>query len=75
MKKFYINPQVIYGDTDSVFVNYRVKYKTSGEEYNKDNNAVALNIKLSILASLIVNKLLPYPHDLEYEKTFWRFIY
>jgi DNA polymerase elongation subunit (family B) len=63
--------EIVYGDTDSIFVNFRLneKEKISGKE------ALQKSIDLSIKASKAFNKAhLKEPHDLEYEKTFFPFI-
>jgi DNA polymerase elongation subunit (family B) len=60
----------IYGDTDSVFMDFRVKdrFGLEGKE------ALQKSIDLSIEASNAFKHQLKKPHDLEYEKTFWPFI-
>lgn len=60
----------VYGDTDSVFVDFRThaKYGLSGKD------AVAKSIELACEASAQFKKMLKAPHDLEYEKTFWPFV-
>ena len=62
--------KTVYGDTDSVFVDFRThaKYGLSGRD------AVAKSIELACEASQRFKQLLKAPHDLEYEKTFWPFI-
>jgi DNA polymerase elongation subunit (family B) len=64
------NANVIYGDTDSIFVDFKVS-----ETYNLyDKEALQKSIDISIDASSQFKKTLKAPHDLEYEKTFWPFI-
>lgn len=61
----------VYGDTDSVFIDFKIrdKYGLEGKE------ALQKSIDISIEASkAFKEKMLEYPHDLEYEKTFWPFI-
>lgn len=62
--------RTVYGDTDSVFVDFDVqaRYGLSGTE------ALRKSIELSEQASAAFKKELKAPHDLEYEKTFWPFI-
>jgi len=67
-----IGPKTIYGDTDSVFLNYHIIDKKSGKKMvNQD--ALETAIKLGIYTGDLINFVLPYPHNLEYEKTFWPF--
>jgi DNA polymerase elongation subunit (family B) len=61
---------VIYGDTDSIFVDFKIKEKYGLE--GKDG--LQKSIDISIEASGNFKKKLKYPHDLEYEKTFFPFI-
>ena len=60
----------IYGDTDSVFVDFGIKkkYGLSGKD------ALQKSIDVAIHASKAFKCTLKAPHDLEYEKTFWPFI-
>ena len=67
-----IKPKVIYGDTDSVFLNFYM-YDPVTDEVKNDQEALEKGIKLGVLCGLVINKFMPYPHDLEYEKTFWPF--
>lgn len=64
---------IVVKNTDSVFINFGVTDPTTGERQT-DHAALARSIQLGILAGLVINKFMPYPHDLEYEKTFWPFI-
>ena len=60
----------VYGDTDSVFVDFDVQGRYGLEGVA----ALQKSIDLSIEASTAFKKELKAPHDLEYEKTFWPFI-
>jgi DNA polymerase elongation subunit (family B) len=63
--------QVIYGDTDSIFVNFRLheKLNLSGKE------ALQQSIQLAVKAGNEFKQAhLKHPHELEYEKTFFPFI-
>lgn len=69
LMKYSIRPSVVYGDTDSVFVNYNIQDRDTGEVLT-DRTARELSIAMGKLsADMIRPKLMP-PHDLEYEKTF-----
>lgn len=57
---------VIYGDTDSLFVTFPNDVK--------GHAAIMSSIQKGIEASSEFKKLLKAPHDLEYEKTFYPFI-
>ena len=61
---------VVYGDTDSIFVDFKIK-----EKYGlMDKEALQKSIDISVEASDAFKKELKAPHDLEYEKTFFPFI-
>ena len=59
---------VLYGDTDSVFVTIPNKDNKKGKAAIKDaiSNGQTLSSEF--------NKLLKFPHNLEYEKCFWPFV-
>ena len=63
---------IIVHNTDSVFINFYM-YDPVTNEVKTDQEALEKGIKLGILCGLVINKFMPYPHDLEYEKTFWPF--
>ena len=58
---------VVYGDTDSVFVTFPSIQATGHAK-------IAPSIAMATEASNEFRKLIKAPHDLEYEKTFWPFI-
>lgn len=69
MEKHY-DANVVYGDTDSIFVDFKIK-----EKYNlTDKDALQKSIDIAVEASEHFKKELKQPHDLEYEKTFFPFI-
>lgn len=70
LKGFEVTPKVIYGDTDSIFVNLNIKDVKSGE-YLVDKVGLDKTIKLGILASETICILLPANMTQEYEKTLW----
>ena len=62
---------VVYGDTDSVFCTFPVYDSETGERL-KGEQALPLVIKKTMAVGKEFTKtVLPAPHDLEYEKTFW----
>lgn len=65
-----INAKVIYGDTDSVFVKSNVM-KDNILLY--DQKSLEITIQLGLLSSDIFSKILPWPMNMPYEKTFFPF--
>jgi DNA polymerase elongation subunit (family B) len=63
---------LIVKNTDSVFVNFDIKDKDGN--IMDDRETLDNAIQLGILGGDFIKSRLPYPHDLEYEKTFWPFI-
>ena len=51
----------------------KVKFWKGGESII-DKRGLDLSIEMGIITGETVKKRLPYPHDLEYEKTFWPFL-
>ena len=68
-----INPQCIYGDTDSVFFKLNMTNKETNKEFD-DHDALKTCIKVGILSSKIINYTLQFPQVLNYEKVYWPFI-
>ena len=70
-----LSPEVVYGDTDSIFVKFNRRDK--GQLY-KDKEALAYCIQCGKDAGEYITEHLhkegKAPQDLEYEKTFWPFI-
>lgn len=73
LKDKIINPDVIYGDTDSIFMKFRTANLKTGEILT-DVTALDISIKLAIICSKILAKIVPSPQNMAYEKTFWPFI-
>src|SRR5210317_1127935 len=63
---------VIYGDTDSIFIKFN--HQNANGTPIKGRETLALGIKAGQRASDDINKILPPPQNLEYEKTFFPFI-
>jgi DNA polymerase elongation subunit (family B) len=72
IKEFHPDCEVIYGDTDSIFVDFKLKDENG--RIRTDAQARVDAMKLGEAASAAVKKVLPYPHDLEYDKTLHPFI-
>ena len=70
--KYTIKPIVVYGDTDSIFINFDMKDKLTNEDVYKHHTLI-YNIELGKIASRFLKTLLPYPQNMEYEKTFYPF--
>lgn len=68
-----IVPQVIYGDTDSIFIKFNIKYN-GGLENLTDDAALKTSIRLGQLSSGLLFKVLPSPQNMLYEKTMWPLI-
>lgn len=64
--------EVIYGDTDSIFIKFPF-YRDNGERI-RGKETLALGIEAGQRASEAINQILPPPQNLEYEKTFYPFI-
>lgn len=66
--------EITVKNTDSVFVNFRIRDEETGELLT-DKKSLETGIELGVIAGdEIINYLIPYPHELEYEKTFWPWI-
>jgi DNA polymerase elongation subunit (family B) len=67
-------PEIVYGDTDSVFVKFSRKHKDTGEIL-EGKEGLQYCIDCGIKAGKWVTEhMLHKPQDLEYEKTFFPFI-
>tara|TARA_B100000700_G_scaffold327593_1_gene442625 strand:+ start:966 stop:4505 length:3540 start_codon:yes stop_codon:yes gene_type:complete len=64
--------EVVYGDTDSVFVKFRTVDKNGKKLSGLE--AVQKSIDVGLEFEKIVKNMLKPPHNLEYEKTFWPFV-
>ena len=61
---------MIVHNTDSVFFKFNLKDPETGKQIIK-KEALIYTIELAKQAGELASKFLKYPHDLEYEKTFW----
>lgn len=64
------NIDVIYGDTDSIFIDWGMK---QGDEYYKGKDVLEFSIDLGKISGDFIKSKLESPQDLEYEKTFYPF--
>ena len=70
----YDEPEIVYGDTDSVFVKFSRKHKDTGEIL-EGKEGLQYCIDCGVKAGeWITENMLHKPQDLEYEKTFFPFI-
>jgi DNA polymerase elongation subunit (family B) len=51
----------------------KVRFYKHGEKII-DKRTLKLSIEMGVITGELVKKRLPFPHDLEYEKTFWPFL-
>ena len=73
-EKGYYEPEIVYGDTDSVFVKFSRRHKDTGEIL-EGKEALKYCIDCGVESGeWITNKMLYKPQVLEYEKTFFPFI-
>ena len=70
--KYTSKPEVIYGDTDSIFNNMNIRDKNTGELLTSKEGLIHA-IRLGQLSSIFIKINLRHPHNLEYEKTFYPF--
>ena len=70
MNKCTIKPLTVYGDTDSVFIDFELKIDG---KYYETKEALEFAIDLGVIAGNFIKKRLHAPQDLEYEKTFYPF--
>jgi DNA polymerase elongation subunit (family B) len=65
--------EMVYGDTDSLFVNFNVRDPATGEPL-KGTAALEATMHLTEEAGKFVSQSLAAPHDFEYDKVFTPFI-
>ena len=71
-REYFPDAEIVYGDTDSVFINFNPK-DSSGNKL-KNREALKKSIKMGLEVETYIQQFLKPPHKLEYEKTFWPFI-
>ena len=67
-----IKPVTMYGDTDSVFIDFYIQDKEGIDLESKQGLIYAIN--LGEIAGVLIKSRLREPQDLEYEKTFGHFV-
>ena len=70
IKSYTTNPKIIYGDTDSVFINYNIREN----DLPLKRKSLLISMRLSLMTSFLLASILPTPQNMEYEKTFYPFI-
>jgi DNA polymerase elongation subunit (family B) len=63
---------IIYGDTDSIFIRMNI-INNNTKELITDKQSLKWSINLGQIASKLLKINLPYPQNMEYEKTFYPF--
>lgn len=72
LDNYTIKPKIIYGDTDSIFIDLNLNNKS--QSITIYHNILLYNsINIGKCISYFLKTLLPYPHNMEYEKTFYPF--
>ena len=70
LNKCSIKPKTVYGDTDSVFIDFGLKIDN---EYYENKEALEFAIDLGVIGGNFIKMKMHAPQDLEYEKTFYPF--
>jgi DNA polymerase elongation subunit (family B) len=65
--------EIVYGDTDSLFINFKVRNPET-KELLQGKDAIDATIKFTEEAGKFVTRCLKKPHDFEYDKVFYPFI-
>lgn len=73
LKGLTVEPICVYGDTDSIFVDYGIRDAKTGKKLH-DHRGLVIAIQLGVIGGHLINYVMPEPQDLEYEKTFWPWI-
>ena len=70
-KNYIIQPIWDFKDDGKKII--RIKFRKGGKKVI-DKRSLTLSIDMGIFTGELVKSRLPFPHDLEYEKTFWPFL-
>ena len=71
LKDYWIQPYWDYNNNNQKII--RVKFRKGGKMIT-DKRSLTLSIDMGVITGELVKSRLPFPHDLEYEKTFWPFL-
>jgi DNA polymerase elongation subunit (family B) len=71
VKKNFPGAEIIYGDTDSIFIKFLILDENG--KRRTDKGALIESIRLGALAEAAINEKVPYPHKIVNEKTMWPF--
>ena len=71
-KEYFPDAEIVYGDTDSIFINFNPKDEHGNKLVNRE--ALKKSIEMGCEVEEYIQQFLKPPHKLEYEKTFWPFI-
>jgi DNA polymerase elongation subunit (family B) len=79
LKGYYTKPEIIYGDTDSIFfrmniIDVETKVKLKDMQGIKDKKELMMCITIGIWTSNMIKTMLPPPMQQEYEKTLYPFV-
>ena len=72
VEKNFEGSEIIYGDTDSIFINFHLKDEHGNEKTTKETLTETIN--LCKRAAKLINDNVPKPQSIVYEKTFYPFI-
>jgi len=64
--------QVVYGDTDSIFIKFVTRDMYDNELFGLD--AIYKSMELCIEAAISISRQLKKPHNLDFEKAIWPFV-
>ena len=70
LKDYYLQP---YWDISKGKKKHKIKIYQGGEIIT-DKRTLLLSMEIGIISGEMVKSRLPFPHDLEYEKTYWPFL-
>jgi len=65
--------EIVYGDTDSLFVSFNLKNPLTGKSL-EGREAVEATIRITEEAGKFVSSVLKQPHDFEFDKVYWPFL-
>ncbi len=65
--------EITVKNTDSIFVDFGIRDIETDEKIT-GIESLKIGIQLGIICGDLINFILPHPHNLEYEKTFWPWI-